>query len=33
MEVTSTQKSIKMKFSSDKIYYNFFQENQKITNM
>ena len=24
---------MKMKFSSDKIYYNFFQENPKITNM
>ena len=25
--------SMKMKFSADKIYYNFFQENPKITNM
>ena len=29
----SKQKSTKMKFSEDKIYYNFSQNNPKITNM
>ena len=29
----TAKKSMKMKFSADKIYYNFCQENSKITNM
>ena len=29
----TAKKSMKMKCSADKIYYNFFQENPKITNM
>ena len=29
----TAKKSMKMKFSADKIYYNFFQENPKITNI
>ena len=29
----TAKKSMKMKFSVDKIYYNFSQENSKITNM
>ena len=29
----TAKKSMKMKFSSDKIYYNFFQENPKIANI
>ena len=36
MSIPSTltaKKFMKMKFSADKIYYNFFQENSKITNM
>ena len=28
----TTKKSMKMKFSADKIYYNFSQENSKVTN-
>ena len=37
VDVTSvnfnSKKSVKMKFSADKIYYNFSQENSKATNM
>ena len=29
----TAKKSMKMTFSSDKIYYNFSQENPKITNI
>ena len=29
----TAKKSMKIKFSADKIYYNFSQENPKITNM
>ena len=29
----TAKKSMKMKFSADKIHYNFSQENQKITNV
>ena len=29
----NSKKSMKMKFSADKMYYNFFQGNPKITNM
>ena len=29
----NSQKSMKITFSADKIYYNFSQENPKITNM
>ena len=29
----TAKKSMKMKFSADKIYYNFSQENSKFTNM
>ena len=29
----STEKSMKMKFSADKVYYNYSQQNRKITNI
>ena len=33
LSTLTAKKSMKMKFSVDKIYYNLFQENPKITNM